>query len=180
LPIQQFLIREARASDAEAIARTHIASSQDAYAPLAKNWPAPDLPARIAFWTSLLKAPPDSIRINLVATLDGAVVAFIGAGPARRKDVGAEVEVYVIHVLPEHRGKGAGSQLWSAACQRLRGGTLPAMYVETFAELRCCSFYEAHGGETLSRSPEMFHGGTVTKVVYIWPKGKPNESVSRS
>lgn len=178
---QQALIRRARASDADAIAHVHVESSQDAYAPLATEWPTPDLAARIARWASSLEASHlDPKRVDLVATLAGFVVAFIGAGPARRKDLGAELEVYVIHVLPRHRGKGLGNQLWSAACEGIRGGALSAMYVETFAELRCCSFYEAHGGEVMSRTPDTFHGGTVTKLVYVWPTGTPNELIARS
>jgi ribosomal protein S18 acetylase RimI-like enzyme len=171
------LIREARASDAAAIAHVHIESSQDAYAPLAKDWPAPDLAGRTARWASSLEASADSKRIDLVATLEGTVIGFIGAGPARRKDVEAQLEIYVVHVHPEYRGKGVGNQLWSAVCERLRDETLPAMYLETFAELRCCSFYEAHGGVVRSRTPETFHGGMVTKIVYIWPAGKSNERI---
>jgi ribosomal protein S18 acetylase RimI-like enzyme len=178
--MSQALIREARVSDAEAIARVHIESSQEAYAPLARDWPAPDLPTSTARWVRSLEASQaDSKRFELVASLNGVVVGFIGAGPARRKDIEAELEVYVIHVLPEHRGKGFGSQLWRAACERLRRQTLAAMYLETLAELRCCSFYEAHGGDVLSRTSEMFHGGAVTKVVYIWPQGRPNDATNR-
>ena len=170
------LIREARAPDAEAIARVHVESSQDAYAPLARDWPTPDVPARVARWASSLEGSAlDPRRVDLVATVDDVVVGFIGAGPARRTDLEAELEVYVIHVLPAHRASGLGSQLWAAACQRLRGEHLAAMYVETLAELRCCSFYEARGGEVASRVPSTFHGGAATAVVYIWPNGRSNE-----
>jgi len=172
-------IREARAADAEAITRVHVESSQDAYAPLAREWPAPDVPARVARWASSLAANAlDPSRVDLVATVDDDVVGFIGAGTARRTDIEAELEVYVIHVLPGHRGRGLGSQLWAAACRRLRGEDLAAMYVETLAELRCCSFYEAHGGELSSRVPSTFHGGAATAVVYIWPKGRANEPMA--
>ena len=35
-------LRDARASDADGLARVHLLSSDEAYAPLAKDWPAPD------------------------------------------------------------------------------------------------------------------------------------------
>lgn len=169
---QQLLIREALVSDAEAIARVHVESSQDAYAPVARDWPTPDLPARVARWASSLEGSSlDPSQVDLVATVDDIVVGFIGGGPARRTDFEAEQEVYVIHVLPGHRARGRGSQLWAAACRRLRGEKLAAMYVETLAELRCCSFYEARGGELASRVPSTFHGAAATAVVYVWPKG---------
>lgn len=169
-------IRDARLSDAAAIARVHIESSRDAYAPLAKDWPSPDLLARTVAWTSRLEASQtDPTRVDLVAEVEASVVAFISAGSVRRKDAGADVEVYVIHVLPGHRGKSVGSQLWSAASQQVRGEALRAMYVDTFAELRCCSFYEARGGEVVSRAPRAFHGAAVTDVVYFWPVGRSSE-----
>jgi ribosomal protein S18 acetylase RimI-like enzyme len=177
---QQALIRDARVSDAESITRVHVESSQDAYAPLAREWPKPDLPARVARWSSSLEASAsDAKAVDLVATLEDVVVGFIGGGPGRRTNIEAELEVYVIHVLPGHRARGVGSQLWAAACRRLRGGNLGAMYVETLAELRCCSFYEAHGGEVVNRFPSTFHGGSVMAVVYVWPKGRSNEPIAR-
>jgi GNAT superfamily N-acetyltransferase len=177
---EKAFIRDAGAFDAEAIAHVHIESSQDSYAPLAREWPTPDVRDRIARWArSLEVSVGDPKLVDLVATLEGVVVGFIGGGPARRSDVGAELEVYVIHVLPKHRGKGFGGHLWSAACERLRGNALPTMYVETLAELRCCSFYEAHGGVVASRAPRTSHGGLVTGLVYIWPAGRSHERIVR-
>jgi GNAT superfamily N-acetyltransferase len=168
-------IREARASDAEAIARAHLKSSDEAYAPLAKEWRGPDLEANTARWHKWLEADPDPLRIDLLLEIGGNVVAFAGGGSARRSDVGADVEVRVIHVLPEFRGKGLGSQLWSATTKRLRGEDLRSMYVATLAELRCCSFYEAHGGAVASRHSRDFHGNAATDVIYLWPLGHSSE-----
>jgi len=77
--------------------------------------------------------------------------------------------------LPQHRGKGIGTRLWEAACERARGESLRSLYVATFAELRCCSFYEARGGEIVERTPGTFKGGDVTEVVYLWREGCPGE-----
>lgn len=172
------LIRSACPSDAEGIASVHVESSTDAYAPLAGDWPAQNLTDRAARWRESLKpSNRASPQLDLVATVDGGVVAFLGAGPGRRTDVEAGLEVYVIHVRPEHRGRGIGSRLWREAGLQLRGPDLAAMYVETIAELRCCSFYEVHGGRVLSRGPGELHGAPVTKVVYIWPKGASSERI---
>ncbi len=177
---EEGIVRRARPSDADAIAHVHIASSEEAYSPLAKHWPAADPDARRAAWATWLDASrTDTTRVDLVAEVAGNVVAFVGAGPARRSDVGAEVEVYVIHVLPEHRGAGLGHRLWTEACQSVRGDMLRSMYVATLAELRCCAFYAGCGGIIASRSPRDFHGGAVTDVVYLWPTGCPSEPRSR-
>jgi GNAT superfamily N-acetyltransferase len=174
------VIREAQAPDAEAIAHVHLESSEEAYAPLAREWPAPDHAASTARWLNWLENDPDPNRVDLVLELDGKIVAFVSGGSARRKGIAAEIEIRVIHVLPGHRGKGFGGQLWSAATKALRGPDLRAMYLATLAELRCCSFYDAHGGEVVSRSPRDFHGNTVTDLVYIWPQGHSSELSPRA
>jgi len=94
--------------------------------------------------------------------------------------MGAEVEIYVIHVLPEYRGTGIGGRLWSEACGRLRGESLCAMYVATLAELRCCSFYERRGGVSARRAARMFHGAPVTDVIYLWDKGCSHQALPAS
>jgi L-amino acid N-acyltransferase YncA len=167
-------IRPATVADAPAIARVHVESSEDAYAPLAKDWPAPDREAKARWWAQLLAGAGDD-RVDLVAERSGELVGFISGGPRRDNDVLADLEIYVIHVLPQHRGTGVGSQLWREACDQLRGAELRSMIVDTFAELRCCSFYRAHGGVEARRVAEPFHGATVTGLVYRWERGASHE-----
>lgn len=169
-------IRRAQVSDSRAVASVHIESSEQAYAPLAQTWPAPDFAGREAQWRRRFQAESGAPnRVDLVAELDGSVVGFASAGSARRVNEGAEVEVYVIHVLPRHRGNGIGRLLWKEACGHVRGQELRAMYVDTLGELRCCSFYEAHGGQVARRRPGEFHGGAITEVIYIWQWGHSSE-----
>ena len=167
--LQLLTIRDATVEDAEAIARVHVESSEEAYAPLARDWTTPDRNERARWWAELLtRHAADAEQFVLVAEVGGEVVGFLGAGPSRRPDLNAEVEIYVIHVLGSHRGNGVGGALWRAACSRLRGSALRSMLVHTFGELRCCSFYEARGGEVVETKPGEYHGGSVTDVVYCW------------
>lgn len=173
-------VRAAALTDARGIARVHVESSEHAYAPLAQEWTTPDLQERERKWQEMLTAAarkPDRVDlVNLVAELDGQIIGFINVGPPRRDDLDVELEVYVIHVLPEHRGHGVGGRLWSEACVLARGETLRSMYVATFAELRCCSFYETHGGEIIERTAGVFHGGDVTNIVYRWASGQASDA----
>jgi ribosomal protein S18 acetylase RimI-like enzyme len=174
------IIRAARLSDVDAIVRVHIESTQDAYAPLARTWPGPDGDAKRAHWASWLNEDgKDTNRVDLVADVEGSVAAFVSAGPARQGNIGTEFEIYVIHVLPQCRGAGLGARLWNEVCQRIRGESLRSLYVATIAELRCCSFYEARGGQIVSRRPRMFHGAAVTDVIYLWPAGASSEAIAR-
>lgn len=114
-------------------------------------------------------------RLNMVATVADQVVGFIGGGPPRRQDLPGGVEIYVVHVLPTHRRTGIGGQLWELACTALRGPAHAPLYLETLAELPCCTFYDARGGEVLTRTAGTFHGGAVTHLTYYWPAGKPHQ-----
>jgi GNAT superfamily N-acetyltransferase len=111
----------------------------------------------------------------MVATVADQVVGFISGGPPRRPEIPASVEIYVLHVFPTHHGAGIGGQLWDLACTTVRDPALAPMYLETIAGLPCCSFYEARGGEVLTRTAGTFYGGAVTYLAYYWPSGKPHE-----
>jgi ribosomal protein S18 acetylase RimI-like enzyme len=173
------LIRRARVVDAPAIAAIHIASSDDAYAPLAAVWPSADAAKRAAMWTETLSAEDPRCPVFIAEDETGAVIGFCGAGPARRSEPLAEVEIHVIHVLPAYRGRGIGDALWKAICLETRGPNLASMYVDTLAELACCSFYESRGGEVIERRFADFHGATRTHVTFRWLRGKPNNRPGR-
>lgn len=166
------VIRHARRSDAEGIARVHIASANESFAPLVRAWPAPDLARRTEQWAASLQTAD---RVDMVALAADDVVGFIGGGPPRKRDIPASVEIHVMHVLPTHRRAGIASQLWDAACTTLRGDALAPLYLETLAELPCCTFYDARGGEVLTRTPGTFFGGAVTYLTYLWPARKPHQ-----
>jgi phosphinothricin acetyltransferase len=168
------LVRRARVGDAAAIAAVHIASSDDAYAPLAAHWPPADPVKRAAAWTKTLSEEDPRAPV-FVAEDAGAIVGFGQSGPARRSEPSADVEVHVIHVLPAYRGRGIGDALWTAVCEEIRGPNLASMYVETLAGLACCSFYESHGGELVERRPTSFYGAERTHVTYRWSRGAPSE-----
>jgi ribosomal protein S18 acetylase RimI-like enzyme len=172
MPANQAVIRRARESDAGDIARVHNASADESLAPLARDWPEPNLARRTEQWATSLKAAG---RLDLVATVENQVVGFIGGGPPRQQKVTGAVEIYVVHVLPVHRCAGIGGKLWDLACTTLRGPALAPLYLETLAELPCCAFYDARGGEVLTRAAGSFFGGAVTHLSYYWPAGKPHE-----
>ncbi len=169
------VLRKAGVGDARAIARVHIASSDDTYAPLAAQWQTDDPDERTARWARSLG---EENRLVVVAEgADGAVIGFATGGPARRKEPDAALEIYAIHVHPGSRSRGVGDALWNAACRDLRGSQLAALYVDTLAELRACSFYERHGGKVVERGATTFHGAQRTHVTYRWALGVRSDSM---
>lgn len=173
MPDGDLRIRRATPEDAPGIARVHLESSDDAYAPLAATWASASVEIRARSWRErLLEAPRDPLRRDYVAEHGAEIVGFVTVGTARRADFDCGLEVYVIHVLPSARGRGVGSRLWARACADTRGESQRAIFLETVGELRCCEFYEAHGGEVVARTPGVLQGGDVTDVVYRWAQGQ--------
>jgi ribosomal protein S18 acetylase RimI-like enzyme len=175
-----FTVRSARPADVDGIVEVHTASQEQAYAPLAETWPVADAGRRREQWLGWIQEAEavDAQRRVLVAERNGGVIGFVSGGPARNVAHGAELEIYVIHVLPAQRGAGAGALLWQQGCLLLRGPALRSMFVSTLAELRCCSFYERHGGQVLLRRPISFHGAQRTELIYFWPAGLPSQPVA--
>lgn len=169
----QCAVRSAVVEDAPAISSVHAASAEDAYAPLAGSFPVMDPDEHLEMWVDSLREH-EGRPLILVATIGGTVVGFVTGGPARRTEPAAEVEVQVLHVHPAYRGRSIGTELWAAACLALRGPALASLYVNTLSELRCCSFYERHGGRAVAREPADFHGAMRTRVTYLWPSGAPS------
>ncbi|MCB9674871.1 MAG: GNAT family N-acetyltransferase [Alphaproteobacteria bacterium] len=156
-------VRRAVVGDARAIAAVHTRSAEDAYRPLAADWRPPEPGVREQQWAGWLREPRGA-RTVLVAERE-SVVGFVCLNPGRRPEI-AEHEVSVLHVLPAHRARGVGSALWEGVVQVAgRGATV---YVETFAELRCCGFYEARGGQRVHEADDTYMGGRVRRVVYVF------------
>ena len=173
-------IRRATLQDAAGIAHVHVTSSRASYAPLSQNWQGVALPVRTDLWSSVIAENSPIEALIVAAQADEAIIGFAHGGPGRREEALATNELYVIHVLPEHRARGVGNGLWQATCDAIRGAELHAMYLETFAELPCCRFYEKHGGTAVDRSPRLYWGVVVTELVYLWPSGHPHGTLSAS
>ena len=79
--------------DAAGIAAVHIASSDEAYAPLAAEWSRANIEARTARWATILaKEGPELVMVAEDGT--GGIIGFVGGGPARHPEPAAEVEIY--------------------------------------------------------------------------------------
>ena len=84
MTIDRAVIRRARQSDAEDIARVHIASANESLAPFARDWPASSIERRTEQWAGYLQ---QANRLDTVATVAEQVVGFISGGPPRQQDM---------------------------------------------------------------------------------------------
>jgi GNAT superfamily N-acetyltransferase len=103
-----FLVRQAIAGDAPAIALVAAAAWRDTYAGLLRSDTIETFIER-AYSIERLERRIDSDTF-LLALRDNQVVAFCDAAEAE-SEAGAHVDLYAIYALPEARGQGAGTAL---------------------------------------------------------------------
>jgi ribosomal protein S18 acetylase RimI-like enzyme len=138
--------RDARPSDAQAIAAVHVASWHYAYRGLLPDAFLDRLSVedRERSWGTALADPAYGV---VVAEDAGRVVGFVSFGPSR--DEGASdrtAEIPAIYVDPEVLGTGVGRRLFDAAVGRLReAGYARATLWVLEANDRARRFYEKAG-----------------------------------
>ena len=157
------MVRPYDERDLPRIGLIHSRSRQAAYAglvpdeALARVTPEQQV---VAWGVRLAALPTPSVPV--VVELDGEVIGF--ALGQLTPDVGAEL--VAIHVLPEHRGTGAGSALMTAVVDAFRGwGVSDARLHVIAGNTRAQAFYERHGWHR--RGPAGTHeiGGAVVEIV---------------
>lgn len=125
-------IRNARDTDALAIARIHVDTRREAYRDVlhAAALGSMDYDEFRAQWNTRLTGDSD---IRVACTQAGDIVAFSSAGAARDSLTGYQSELYALYVRPEYHGKGAGGTLLRACIQSARARS-ERLYVWTLAE----------------------------------------------
>lgn len=144
--IMDMELRQPSPADAEALARMHYASWQEAYDSLLppEFWGEATERRWISRWTARLRSPqPDSVI--WAALRDGEVFGFATAGPARQNSTaGAPVrdrELWSIYVRASEYGSGLADRLLEAVLPR----QAPAELWVFEANDRARGFYSRHG-----------------------------------
>ncbi len=166
------LIRPARISDAEGIARVHVDSWRTAYPGIVPD----DYLANMSYeqrsgvWESIL-SEADETNPNYVAVDDnGVVVGFAGGGPERSGDPDLDGELYVLHLLEDSQRRGAGRRLVTSVASDLARNGMVSMFVWVLEQNRpACHFYEALGGLPVRKQEISIGGVTLAEVGYGWP-----------
>ncbi|MCU1412092.1 MAG: acetyltransferase [Rhodoglobus sp.] len=136
------LIRQAVPTDAAAIGAVHAQSWREAYAGvMSPQWIARVSDReRIRRWRSILADPqPDG---PWVAEVDGVVVGFVSAGPARDADPPRPLELWSLYLLESHQGLGIGRALVETAI-----GDRPAYLNVLRDNAKTIGFYRRMGFE---------------------------------
>jgi ribosomal protein S18 acetylase RimI-like enzyme len=161
-------IREAKLSEAEAIASLHAASWMTAYRGLLSDkYLDNDLEGeRRKYW--LKKMPEFTNReFVLVAEEGGELIGFVAV--LDKPEAGFDALVDNLHVRPDLKGRGIGGKLLNAVAARLLDTQRKSFYLfvlkgNTGAE----NFYLAKGGTPLDILTHDFGGKTVQATRFAW------------
>jgi ribosomal protein S18 acetylase RimI-like enzyme len=153
------LIRPGTPEDAEAVARVHVETWQEAYTHVFSSEALAGL--SVAERAEMHRRWPP-----LVADVDGQIVGFVSVGRSRDED--ADGELYAIYVHPEHWGTGVGRALIIAGEKRLRQlGYKDVLLWVLEDNPRARHFYEAAGWSTDGTTrPIQILGVEVTEIRY--------------
>lgn len=147
----EFLVRDARPDDAQAVAEVHVQSWQQAYAGLLPQEmlaglgrPA-DVAARAARWESTIAERERRVLVVAIAAAggDGAVVGFAAFGSARDEpDAG---ELMAFYLDPRWWGHGAGRALHERVVSELDRDHARSILWVLRGNERAMRFYRAAG-----------------------------------
>ena len=108
------VVRPVRDVDAEALGRVHATCWHETYDHLISRAALESVSARrmAELWTHWMNQGPDYVQY--AALVNGEIVGFAGAGPARDDDAPRDRELYFIYLLAAWHGTGIGQRLFDA------------------------------------------------------------------
>jgi GNAT superfamily N-acetyltransferase len=132
-------VRPAEFADARGIAEVHVQAWREAYAHLvpAESLARLSVDQRELRWMEII---PDPTADTWVATDDGVIFGFAGAGPTRDPEPVPERELHSIYMLASHHGTGAAQRLLDAVL-----GDAPATVWVADDNPRARAFYARNG-----------------------------------
>jgi GNAT superfamily N-acetyltransferase len=159
------VVRKARISDAEAIAKVHVQSWRETYPGIVSEEYLKRLSVkdREAAWSKNLE--DQSERFNFVAeNTSVGVVGFSSGGPLRGEaqsfapalpenaKAAYDGEFYAIYLLKAFQKSGSGRALFEAVVKELKQRGFKSMLVWVLKDNPACAFYEAMGGRLLGQT----------------------------
>jgi GNAT superfamily N-acetyltransferase len=167
--VSRFGIREARASDADAIARAHVTSWQDSYRGILPESVLDRIDVgQRAHSRRRILADRDLLVVVAHDLTHGDIVGLCDAGPSRRGPNGAG-EIYALYLVHHAKRHGLGSEMFDLARSWLaaRGMTSLVIWVlENNHPAR--RFYEAMGGVASHHLPSSIAGFPIVEIAYRW------------
>jgi GNAT superfamily N-acetyltransferase len=171
-------IREGVVSDAQDIARVHVATWKATYSGIV---PQPfldslDVPSRAEAWKDWLNEGKSHIY---VAENDKELFGFVSGGALREPIEGFDAEGYAIYLLPSSQGRGTGKFLMQRLAETLRINSFAQLAIWVLAENPARGFYEHLGGRLIAQKPIRIGGADLLEVAYGWRDIRTLENCAR-
>jgi ribosomal protein S18 acetylase RimI-like enzyme len=160
-------IRQARPSDAAAIASTHDEAWRSAYQGVIPGIELDKLINRRGsdWWDSAIRK---GSRISTLVFGD-TVAGYANYGRNRARSLHYDGEIYELYLRPEYQGVGFGRRLFSAARRDLVQSGMKSLVVWALSDNDpAVEFYRSLGGRAVARSSERFGTRVLDKVAYGW------------
>jgi ribosomal protein S18 acetylase RimI-like enzyme len=166
----RYVLFPAGPADAEALARTHVASWRETYRGLLPD----EYLARMSeplharrFGRVLLHPGPD--EVTLAAADRAGIVGYAQGGPSRRR-VAGEAEVATLYLVRAAQGRGLGRRLLIETARALAARGARSLVVSVLAaNAPARRFYEHLGGVAEAPRIEAGPGGrSYEEVAYAW------------
>lgn len=123
----------------------------------------------LLWWTSLCAQRP-LVATMVVEDRHGRVVGFVSAGPERAGGPAQRAEVYTLYMLDDFQRRGLGTQLISAAADRLKNAGFTSLVVWVLAGNPARAFYEALGAQAAAARTIRMGGKPIQEIGYTWPE----------
>jgi ribosomal protein S18 acetylase RimI-like enzyme len=160
-------IRQAKPSDAAAVADTHDDAWRGAYQGIIPGVELEKLVGRRGadWWDSAIRK---GSRISILVF--GEVVAgYANYGRNRARSLTYDGEIYELYLRPEFQGLGFGRRLFSAARKDLSASGMKSLVIWALSDNdHAVGFYRALGGRPVARSSERFGAKALDKVAFGW------------
>jgi ribosomal protein S18 acetylase RimI-like enzyme len=160
-------IRQAKPSDAVAVATTHDDAWRSAYQGIIPGTELEKLISRRGpdWWESAIRK---GSRISVLGFGD-TLAGYANYGRNRARSLFYDGEIYELYLRPEFQGLGFGRRLFSSARRDLLQSGLKSLVVWALADNDpAVEFYRALGGRAVARSSERFGTRTLDKVAFAW------------
>jgi ribosomal protein S18 acetylase RimI-like enzyme len=160
-------IRQAKPTDAAAVAETHDEAWRAAYQGIIPNVELEKLINRRGtdWWDTAIRK---GSRISILNFGDN-VAGYANYGRNRARSLCYDGEIYELYLRPEFQGLGFGRRLFAAARRDLAQGGMKSLVVWALSDNDpAVEFYRALGGRPVARSSERFGTRVLDKVAYGW------------
>lgn len=158
------LVRPIRDVDAEALGRVHAKVWHETYDHLISKAALENVsPKRLAeLWTHWSSQGEEHDWV--AALVDGEIVGFAGAGPARDDDAPSARELYFVYLLDEYHRKGIGRSLFQGVVKEDE-----PLYLWVAEDYPTAHAFYSRRGFTLdgARREEPFLGESITEVRFV-------------